>query len=183
MDTTSADTRRVEGAVSRLWAAIDARQDELIALVAALVRHPSPLGHEAAAQAHVAEYLGAAGLAVTSWDLVETLRTLPEAGDSGVPFAGRPNVAGTLTGAGGGRSLILNGHIDVVSAEPLAAWTHDPWGATIADGRMYGRGAFDMKSGVALNLFLARLLGDLGIRLRGDLVVQSVIEEECTGVG
>lgn len=48
---------------------------------------------------------------------------------------------------------------------------------------MYGRGAFDMKSGVAVNLFLARLLRDLGIRLRGDLIVQSVIEEECTGVG
>ena len=158
MDTTSAEAQRLEGAVARLWAAIDARQEELIALIAALVRHPSPLGQEAAAQAHVADYLRAAGLAVESWDLAETLRTLPEGGDSGVPFAGRPNVAGTLTGAGGGRSLILNGHIDVVSAEPIAAWTHDPWAATIVDGRMYGRGAFDMKSGIALNLFLARLL-------------------------
>ena len=183
METASAGTRRVEGAVARLWAAIDARQDELIALVAALVRHPSPLGHEAAAQAYVAAYLRAAGLTVAAWDLDETLRTLPEGGDSGVPFAGRPNVAGTLTGAGGGRALILNGHIDVVSAEPVAAWTYDPWAATIADGRMYGRGAFDMKSGIALNLFLATLLRDLGIRLRGDLLVQSVIEEECTGVG
>ncbi len=183
MDTTSAGTRQAEEAVARLWAAIDARQDELIALVAALVRHPSPLGHEAAAQAHVAAYLRAAGLTVTSWDLDEALRTLPEGGDSGAPFAGRPNVAGTLTGTGGGRSLILNGHIDVVSAEPLAAWTHDPWAAAIVDGRMYGRGAFDMKSGIALNLFLARLLRDLNIRLRGDLIVQSVIEEECTGVG
>ncbi len=183
MDTTSVGTRQVEEAVTRLWAAIDARQEELIALVAALVRHPSPLGQEAAAQGYVAEYLRAAGLTVASWDLAETLRTLPEGGDSGVPFAGRPNVAGTLAGAGGGRSLILNGHIDVVSAEPRAAWTHDPWAATIVDGRMYGRGAFDMKSGIALNLFLARLLRDLGIRLRGDLIVQSVIEEECTGVG
>ena len=48
---------------------------------------------------------------------------------------------------------------------------------------MYGRGAFDMKSGIAINLFLARLLHDLGIWLSGDLIVQSVIEEECTGVG
>lgn len=179
---SSAD-QRVERAAARLWSAIDERQDELVSLVAELVRRPSPLGHEAAAQSYVAEYLGGAGLSVESWDLDDALRTFPEGGDSGVPFAGRPNVAGTLHGNGGGHSLILNGHVDVVSPEPVSAWTHDPWGAEIVDGRMYGRGAFDMKSGVALNLFLPHLLHDLGIALQGDLIVQSVIEEECTGVG
>ncbi len=173
----------VDAVRARLWGAIEARRDELVALVAELVRQPSPLGHEAAAQAFVADHLRASGLATEAWELDDRLRTLPEGGDSGVPFAGRPNVAGILGGAGGGRSLILNGHIDVVTPEPLAAWTCDPWGVTIADGRMYGRGAFDMKSGIALNLFLARLLRDLGISLTGDLIVQSAIEEECTGVG
>lgn len=174
---------RVERATARLWAAIEERQDELTTLVAELTRRPSPLGQEAAAQAYVAEHLDVSGLQVASWDLDDTLRTTPEGGDSGVPFAGRPNVAGALRGGGGGRSLILNGHIDVVSPEPVAAWMHDPWAAEIVDGRMYGRGAFDMKSGVAMNLFLARLLRDLDITLMGDLTVQSVIEEECTGVG
>ena len=173
----------VEAARERLWGAIEARQAELVGVIAELVRRPSPLGQEAAAQAFVADHLRASGLATASWDLEDQVRALPEGGDSGVPFAGRPNVAGIRRGVGGGRSLILNGHIDVVSPEPVAAWTHDPWGATIVGGRMYGRGAFDMKSGIALNLFLARLLRDLGIGLAGDLIVQSAIEEECTGVG
>ena len=173
----------VEAARERLWGAIDARQDELVTLVAELVRRPSPLGQEAAAQRFVADHLRGSGIAPEVWDLDDRLRTQPEGGDSGVPYAGRPNVAGVRRGAGGGRSLILNGHIDVVSPEPVAAWTHDPWGAAIVGGRLYGRGAFDMKSGIALNLFLARLLRDLGIGLAGDLIVQSAIEEECTGVG
>jgi acetylornithine deacetylase len=172
-----------ELARERLWAAIEAREDELVGLVAELVRRPSLLGQEAAAQAYVAEHLRASGLATASWDLDATITGLPEAGASGVPFPGRPNVAGTRRGAGGGRSIILNGHIDVVSPEPVAAWSHDPWGAEIVGGRMFGRGAFDMKSGIALNLFLARLLDDLGIGLAGDLIVQSAIEEECTGNG
>ena len=178
-------SREVEAraAVARLEAAIETRQDELTQLVADLVRRPSLLGQEAAAQAFVADHLAASGLEVRTWDLDEALKRHPEGGDSGVPFAGRPNVAGTLRSAGGGRSLILNGHIDVVSPEPVAAWTHDPWGAEIVGNRMYGRGAFDMKSGVALNLFLARLVHDLDLPLAGDLLVHSVIEEECTGVG
>lgn len=79
--------------------------------------------------------------------------------------------------------MILNGHIDVVSAEPVDQWSHDPWGAEIVGDKMFGRGAFDMKSGVAANLFLPRLLKDNGIRLKGDLTIHSVIEEECTGNG
>jgi acetylornithine deacetylase len=100
-----------------------------------------------------------------------------------VPFAGRPNVAGVLRGAGGGRSLVLNGHIDVVSPEPVADWATDPWEPAIRDGRMYGRGAYDMKPGIAIGALLPRVLNDLGIRLAGDLIVESVIEEESSGNG
>jgi acetylornithine deacetylase len=170
-------------ATDRLWAEIDRREDELIQAVAELVQRPSSLGAEADAQAYVADHLRASGLEVKVWDLDESVKGLPNAGDSGVPFAGRPNVAGVQKGAGGGRSLIVQGHIDVVSPEPVDAWSYDPWGATIVGGRMYGRGAHDMKSGDALNLMLPRLLRDLGIQLRGDLIVQSVIEEECSGNG
>jgi acetylornithine deacetylase len=179
------DHRNVEmtPAIDRLWSEIDRRQDELVETVAELVRRPSPLGQEAEAQVYVASHLRASDLDVDAWDLNESVKTLPNAGDSGVPFPGRPNVAATLAGAGGGRSLILNGHIDVVSPEPVAAWSFDPWRATIAGDRMYGRGAYDMKSGVALNLMLPLLMRDLGIQLAGDLIVQSVIEEECTGNG
>ena len=171
------------GAVERLWAAIDERRDELIQTVADLVRIPSVLGDEGNVQRYVHDHFVGSGLETESWDLDERVKTQPNGGDSGVPFAGRPNVTGKRAGAGGGRSLIVNGHIDVVSPEPVSAWTHDPWGAEIVDDKLYGRGAYDMKSGVALNLFLARLLHDLDIPLRGDLTLHSVIEEECTGNG
>ena len=170
-------------AIDRLWTEIDRREDELIETVAELVRRPSPLGDEAEAQSYVAEHLAASGLAVDVWDLDDSIKALPNAGDSGVPFPGRPNVAGIQKGSGGGRSLIVQGHIDVVSPEPVAAWSYDPWQPTVVGDRMYGRGAYDMKSGDALNLMLPRLLRDLGIQLAGDLIVQSVIEEECTGNG
>jgi acetylornithine deacetylase len=170
-------------AVHRLWAEIDRHEDELIETVAELVRRPSPLGAEADAQGYVAGHLTQSGLAVEVWDLDESVKTIPNAGDSGVPFPGRPNVAVIQKGAGGGRSLIVQGHIDVVSPEPVEAWSYDPWQATIVGDRMYGRGAYDMKSGDALNLMLPRLLRDIGVELRGDVVIQSVIEEECTGNG
>lgn len=170
-------------AVTRLWAEIDRQADAVVGTIADLVRIPSLLGDEAPVQAYVADHLRQTGLATESWDLDDTILGQPNAGNSGIPFAGRPNVAGVLAGSGGGRSLILNGHIDVVSAEPVSAWTRDPWGAEIVGNRMYGRGAYDMKAGVALNLLLPRLLRDAGIGLNGDLIVQSVIEEECTGNG
>src|SRR5215204_7330429 len=153
--------------IDRLWTEFDRREDELIETVAELVRRPSPLGDEAAAQSYVADHLAASGLAVDVWDLDDSIKALPNAGDSGVPFAGRPNVVGIQKGSGGGRSLIVQGHIDVVSPEPVSAWSYDPWQATVVSDRMYGRGAYDMKSGDALNLMMPRLLRDLGIQLAG----------------
>jgi acetylornithine deacetylase len=170
-------------AMERLWAEIERQQETIVETIAEIVRIPSLLGDEAPVQRWVADHLRATGLETDVRDLDDSILDQPNAGNSGVPFAGRPNVAGTLKGAGGGRSLIFNGHIDVVSPEPVSAWTHDPWGAEIVDGKMYGRGAYDMKAGVILNLMLPRLLRDAGIGLKGDLIVQSVIEEECTGNG
>lgn len=169
--------------IERLWSVIEERRDELIQTVADLVRFQSVLGQEAGVQEYVAYHLRASGLETESWDLDESIKQAPNAGESNVPFAGRPNVTGKRAGLGGGRSLILNGHVDVVSPEPVSAWRYDPWAAEIIGDRMYGRGAYDMKSGVALNLFLSRLLNDLRIPLRGDLTIHSVIEEECTGNG
>lgn len=178
----STETRAQE-ARAALFEAIDQRSDELTEIVAELVRRPSELGHEALVQEYVAEHLRGSDAATDVWDVDESIKSQPNAGNSGVPFAGRPNVTGKIAGSGGGKSMIFNGHIDVVSPEPVEQWTHDPWGAEIVDGKLFGRGAYDMKSGVAANLFLPRLLRDLGIQLKGDLTIHSVIEEECTGNG
>lgn len=168
---------------SRLFAAIDDRIPELVSTIAELVREPSVLGNEAGVQRVVARHLAESGMAVETYELPDDTPSHPNGGYSGVPFAGRPNVHGLRTGTGGGRSLILNGHVDVVSPEPVAAWSHDPWGAEIVGSMMYGRGAYDMKSGVGTNLFVTRLINDLRIPLKGDLKIHSVIEEECTGNG
>jgi acetylornithine deacetylase len=180
IDTGNLD---VHPAIDRLWREIENREDELIQLVTNLVWYRSVLGQEADIQHFVAGHLQLSGLETDVWDIDEALKDLPESGESGVPFEGRPNVAGIQRGAGGGRSLILNGHVDVVSPEPMENWTRDPWAAEIEDNRMYGRGALDMKAGVAINLMLPRWLRDVGIQTRGDITVQSVIEEECTGNG
>ena len=71
---------------------------------------------------------------------------------------GRPNVICTIDGGLPGPTLLFEGHSDVVTEGDLAGWTVDPFGATIVDGRLYGRGAADMKGGVAAMLFVARAL-------------------------
>ena len=102
---------------------------------------------------------------------------------SGLDFDGRPQLIAQFPGAGGGRSLLFNGHIDAVSVEPRDAWTSDPFGAEIRDGKLYGRGACDMKGGVAAMVFAALVLARLGIRLDGDLIIATNTDEESSGAG
>lgn len=90
---------------------------------------------------------------------------------------GRPNVVATLRGLGGGRSLMFNGHIDVVGVDGM---THEPFGAVERDGRIFGRGASDMKGGVAaMCAAAARLKGEL----KGDVVIAAVVDEEWQSLG
>ena len=92
-----------------------------------------------------------------------------------------PVIAGRLAGVGGGRSLAFNGHVDVVPVGGRAAWTHEPWQGEVSDGRLWGRGAADMKGGVACALMAMRALQDAGVRLGGDLSVHIVGDEEVVG--
>ena len=99
-------------------------------------------------------------------------------------YKNRPNVVGTWRGRGkGGKSLILNGHIDTVTVEPKNEWTHDPFGAEIEDGKMYGRGTSDMKSGIVAAMIALECLIELGVKLRGDVIFESVVNEEHAGNG
>ncbi len=101
----------------------------------------------------------------------------------GRSFAGRPILAGRLAGGGGGRSVMLTGHIDVVPPGAAGHWRTDPFVATVEDGKLYGRGAVDMKGGVACMLEAVAVLRELGLPLAGDIVFATVVDEEIGGMG
>jgi acetylornithine deacetylase len=103
--------------------------------------------------------------------------------DSLKSYKGRPNVVGVLKGTGGGKSIILNGHADTVTLGDESAWKYKPFGAEIVGNKMYGRGATDMKSGlVAANKAIEYIISS-GAKLRGDVILQSVVNEEHAGNG
>ena len=92
---------------------------------------------------------------------------------------GRENAVGVLKGQGGGRSLIYNGHTDVVPPGDPANWTSgSPFSGKIAGDRVWGRGATDMKSGILAQAFAARALVESGVKLQGDLILEAVVGEE-----
>lgn len=96
----------------------------------------------------------------------------------------RPNVIADLEGPGGtGRCLMFEGHTDVVTPGERVAWTYDPYGATIVDGRLYGRGAADMKAGLAAMLFAARAIQTSGVLFRGRIRLAIPVDEEGLMLG
>src|SRR5947209_11897027 len=166
------------------------RRDELVALASALIGFDTtvhaledPPRDEAALQSYLAERLRAVGAVVDLWEPAAAEVTGTRMTPPGVHFNGRPQLAARLPGAGGGRSLLFNGHVDVVTVEPRAQWRSDPFQAEVRDGKLYGRGACDMKGGVAAMVFAAEALAKLGTPLAGDLVVCTVTDEESTGIG
>ncbi|SER41553.1 peptidase [Salipaludibacillus aurantiacus] len=98
-------------------------------------------------------------------------------------FKGSPNVVGVRKGEGKGKSILLNGHIDVVPEGDLSDWAEDPYAGLVKDGKIYGRGATDMKGGNAAMLFALQAISSLEIPIKGDVIFHSVIEEESGGVG
>ena len=169
----------------RVTAQIDRNWDREVEFLRGMVRRPSTLGNEAHVQRFIAEELRGMGLEPDVWEIDHAeIARLPGYSPVEWSYAGRPNVAAVLkSSSSGGRSLVLNGHVDVVPATPEHHWTVDPWGAEILGSRMYGRGAADMKAGVAAMVYATRALMEAGVGLAGDLVLQTVIEEECTGNG
>ena len=173
----------------RIAGAIAESRDELVELASALIRFDTtardpgdPARDEAALQAYLGERLTAAGAAVDSWEpRPEDVRGRQVPFE--LDFVGRPQLVARFAGARGGRSLLLNGHIDVVSGEPKARWTDDPNTPVVRDGKLYGRGACDMKGGVAAMVLAAEVIARLGVRLAGDLIVNTITDEESTGAG
>jgi acetylornithine deacetylase len=170
--------------LTALRKAVDGRIDDLHDLTARLVRERSLLGAEEGAQAIVEERLLRLGLEVERVQPnAEEALADATAGYPILPYEGRSCVAGRLRGSEGGRSLHLNGHVDVVPVEAEERWAHDPWGGDIAGGRLWGRGAGDMKAGIAAYLVAAEALLEVAGRPKGDLVFTTVIEEENGGNG
>lgn len=186
------------------------RREELVALASELIRFDTtsrsdpaaPARDEAALQQALADRLAAAGAEIDVWepdpaDVAGHPLTVP-----GITFAGRPQLAARLRGrgAGGGggaggadgtsgagegapRSLLLNGHIDVVPAAREDGWERDPFDPWVdGGGNLVGRGACDMKGGIAAMVLAAEVLAQTGA-LRGDLVVCTNTDEESSGVG
>ena len=98
-------------------------------------------------------------------------------------YENRPNVAGLRRGSGGGRSILLNAHIDTVDPGDPAAWTEDPLSGTVEGDLLYGRGSCDMKGGLVTHLIALDALSDLGLGLRGDVTVAATVGEENGGLG
>ncbi len=165
----------------RVLDAID--MNHLVDFLRELIEIPSLGGQEREAQDAVAAAMRQFGLEVDAWDLdLAQLRAHPMFAMEVERTEGR-GVVGTLRGDGGGRSLILNGHVDVVPPGDATNWRFPPWEGTVHEGRVYGRGAVDMKGGLACALFAAKAIRDTGVHLRGPLIVESVIGEEDGGIG
>jgi len=172
---------KVKEAVSH---AVDQMRDEMVETLQGLVGIPSQVGSEGRAQEFVRREFEGLGLEVFSFEADRARIEKHQAFvDSGLSYEGRPNLVGILEGDPARRSLVLNGHIDVVSPEPVDQWTRDPWGARVEGNRLYGRGSLDMKAGLVANLFVVRALHKIGLEPGGTIMLQSVIEEEAGGGG
>lgn len=170
---------------TRLSIAVDAAFDRQVAFLSELTSHPSTRGHEQSAQDFMAGELATRGYDIDRWQIdIDEIRHLPGFSPVLGPYEDAVNVVGTHRArTGKGRSLILNGHIDVVPAGPLDMWDSPPFEPRIADGWLYGRGGGDMKAGLASNTFALDALAACGLAPASDVFFQSVVEEECTGNG
>jgi acetylornithine deacetylase len=166
----------------RKW--LKENQTKGIKLLQLLVQENSTRGKESSAQAIMIEKCRQLGLQLDIWEIDRNdLVRHPSFFCDRKDFNGNPNVVAVLKGTGDGRSLILNGHIDVVPVGDEQNWKNDPFSGHIEGGKLYGRGSTDMKGGtVALILALEAIIQS-GIRLKGDVIFQSVIEEESGGAG
>jgi acetylornithine deacetylase len=163
-------------AVEAGWA-VDALTD--------IVRIPSITGDEGAVQDRMASLLAEVGCRVerVEPDPAE-VRADPDWPGEEMPRARLPIILGRI-GRPGGRRIVLVGHVDVVPVGDLATWSEDPWSAAIDGDRLFGRGACDMKGGVASILAAVRAIRDAGLedRLEGEILVASVPSEEDGGQG
>lgn len=166
----------------RKW--LNQHKDEATDFLQKLVQEGSEQGNEYGVQQLVKKQLEKLGLDVDYWipdgeELINHRYFCATRTD----FSKSPNVVGTWKGDGGGRSIVLNGHIDVVPPGDLKQWEHPPYSGYIEDGKMFGRGVTDMKGGNLALMLAIQCLKELNVSLKGDVLFHSVIEEESGGAG
>jgi len=165
--------------------AVDENFDAQLATTAAFVAIPSIRGAEGPCQDMIGDLLRERDYEVDDWHInIDDLRDLRGYGPIERDFSKARTVVGTYRpNYNFGKSLILQGHCDVVPAGPLEMWETPPFSPVVRDGRMYGRGACDMKSGTIAALYALDAVKAAGLRPTARIHFQSVIEEESTGVG
>jgi acetylornithine deacetylase len=173
------------GARRAILEACDALREDSVRMLERLVRCPSTLGHEQSALEEMARIYESIGLKPQRVPVdVEALKDHPGFSPPLVPYAGRDNVVAVhRPRSAKGRSLVLQGHVDVVPEGAEDEWTTPPFEPAIRGGRMYGRGAGDMKAGVISYVTAFRALKAAGLQPAAAVQMQSVIEEECSGNG
>lgn len=163
--------------------AVNARRSQITDMLLELVGTSSITGSEGDAQRVIRRMLEQRGL-----EIDEFLASNEQIGDNLIhvgeqeTYEDRPSIVGVRSGTGGGRSLLLNGHVDTVPVEDRTKWSTSPEGEVI-DNRLYGLGSTDMKGGVIGAIAVLDILDDLGVELRGDLKINTVTGEEDGGLG
>jgi acetylornithine deacetylase len=172
------------GLAESIRSAVQARREDAVSLLQELVHTRSVTGEESAVGKVVERAFSERGLEVDTWDAtseeMEPYRDHVGEQDS---YENRPNVAGVRRGKGGGHSILLNAHTDTVDPGDPAAWRGDPLSGALEGDLLYGRGSCDMKGGLITHLVALDALSDLGIGLRGDVIVAATVGEENGGLG
>ena len=174
---------------NKVYKWLDEHTDEAVKLLQDLVRIPSvnpyfdddeSLKREGNAQRYLQKYIEDMGFhtELSYPDAQELIEYKDMAGYNGShTFEDRPNLYGELKGEGGGRSIFLSGHMDVVQTG--SKWTHGPFSGDLEGETVYGRGTCDMKGGIAAMTIAVKAIKEAGIRLKGDVKIGTVVDEEA----
>ncbi|KGA95577.1 acetylornithine deacetylase [Alkalihalobacillus alcalophilus ATCC 27647 = CGMCC 1.3604] len=174
---TSEDKKKVEKLIERY-------KDEYFHHLCQLINFESTYGHELEAQLYLKKILEDLQMEIDIFEPdLDKLKEHSAYLSARQTFNGSPNLVGVWKGTGGGRSLLLNGHIDVVPAGDLKQWSQPPFMAINNGHSISGRGATDMKGGTISLLLALKVVQEMKVKLKGDVIFQSVIDEECGGAG
>ncbi len=163
---------------------IEEKRNDVVDLLKRLVQ-ASKFEEEVQAQNIVQKELKNICTEMDVWepDIVE-LKKHPAFFPEDMNYVKRPNILGIIRGSGEGKSIILNAHIDVVEPGPAAYWKYaDPWSGRVEEGKLYGRGACDDLSGIVSAIYALKVIKEAGLSLKGDIIFESVVDEEWGGGG